>query len=57
MGSVHGRLRLLLAGFVAGGRAAIRAITAAEFDVLPGPPRPGKVQLLREVGVALRGEG
>ncbi|WP_330460862.1 squalene synthase HpnC [Streptomyces sp. NBC_00820] len=57
VGSVHGRLRLLLAGFVAGGRAAIRAITAAEFDVLPGPPRPGKVQLLREVGVALRGEG
>jgi squalene synthase HpnC len=57
VGSVHGRLKLLLAGFVAGGRAAIRAIAAAEYDVLPGPPRPGKVQLLREVGVILRGEG
>ncbi|GGS06490.1 MULTISPECIES: squalene synthase HpnC [Streptomyces] len=57
VGSVHGRLKLLLAGFVAGGRAAIEAITAAGFDVLPGPPRPGKVQLLREVGVILRGEG
>ncbi|MGV9451954.1 squalene synthase HpnC [Streptomyces sp. NPDC003635] len=57
VGSVHGRLRLLLAGFVAGGRAAIRAIAAAEYDVLPGPPKPGKVQLLREVGVTLRGEG
>jgi squalene synthase HpnC len=57
VGSVHGRLKLLLAGFVAGGRAAIQAIAAAEYDVLPGPPKPGKLQLLREVGVALRGEG
>jgi hypothetical protein len=50
-------LKLLLAGFVAGGRAAIRAIAAAEYDVLPGPPKPGKLQLLREVGVTLRGKG
>jgi squalene synthase HpnC len=57
VGSVHGRLKLLLAGFVAGGRAALRAIAAAEHDVLPGPPKPGKLQLLREVGVTLRGEG
>ncbi len=57
VGSVHGRLKLLLAGFVAGGRAAIRAIAAADYDVLPGPPKPGKLQLLREVGVTLRGEG
>ncbi|MGW2046162.1 squalene synthase HpnC [Streptomyces sp. NPDC001858] len=57
VGSVHGRLRLLLAGFVAGGRAAIDAIAAAEYDVLPGPPKPGKLKLLREVGVTLRGEG
>ncbi|XUL92574.1 squalene synthase HpnC [Streptomyces galilaeus] len=57
VGSVHGRLKLLLAGFVAGGRAAIKAIVAAEYDVLPGPPKPGKIQLLREVGVTLRGEG
>ncbi|MFE9448197.1 squalene synthase HpnC [Streptomyces sp. NPDC006739] len=56
VGSVHGRLKLLLAGFVAGGRAAIDAIAAADYDVLPGPPRPGKIQLLREVGVTLRGE-
>ncbi|MET7271949.1 squalene synthase HpnC [Streptomyces flaveolus] len=57
VGSVHGRLRLLLAGFVAGGRAALGAITAAGHDVLPGPPKPGKVRLLREVGATLRGEG
>ena len=56
VGSVHGRLKLLLAGFVAGGRAAVRAITAADFDVLPGPPRPGRLLLLREAGVTLRGE-
>jgi squalene synthase HpnC len=57
VGSVHGRLRLLLAGFVAGGRAALGAITATGHDVLPGPPKPGKVRLLREVGATLRGEG
>ncbi|MFJ5779143.1 squalene synthase HpnC [Streptomyces sp. NPDC093094] len=57
VGSVHGRLKLLLAGFVAGGRAALAAIAAAEHDVLPGPPRPRKLRLLREVGVTLRGEG
>ncbi|QKW10237.1 squalene synthase HpnC [Streptomyces sp. NA04227] len=57
VGSVHGRLRLLLAGFVAGGRAALHAIETAAYDVLPGPPKPTKVRLLREVGVMLRGEG
>ncbi|WP_314219703.1 squalene synthase HpnC [Streptomyces zaehneri] len=57
VGSVHGRLRLLLAGFVAGGSAAIKAIAAAGYDVLPGPPKPGRLRLLREVGVTLRGEG
>ncbi|MEU2602884.1 squalene synthase HpnC [Streptomyces hirsutus] len=55
--SVRGRLKLLLAGFVAGGRAALGAISAAEYDVLPGPPKPGKVRLLREAGTTLRGEG
>ncbi|MCB5906060.1 squalene synthase HpnC [Streptomyces pinistramenti] len=57
VGSVHGRLRLLLAGFVAGGRAALRAIAAADHDVLPGPPKPTKLSLLREVGATLRREG
>ncbi|MFJ3961735.1 squalene synthase HpnC [Streptomyces sp. NPDC090036] len=54
VGSVHGRLRLLLAGFVGGGRAALRAVTAAGFDVLPGPPKPTKAGLLREVAAVLR---
>ncbi|WP_411104522.1 squalene synthase HpnC [Streptomyces sp. cmx-4-9] len=52
--SVHGRLRLLLAGFVGGGRAALRAVSAAGFDVLPGPPKPTKSGLLREVAAVLR---
>ncbi|WP_185923520.1 squalene synthase HpnC [Streptomyces sp. WAC05374] len=60
VGSVHGRLRLLLAGFVGGGHAALDAITAAGHDVLPGPPRAGTAGLLRAVGTVLRrarGEG
>ncbi|MFD3717935.1 squalene synthase HpnC [Streptomyces sp. NPDC058674] len=54
VGSVHGRLRLLLAGFVGGGRAALRAVTDAGFDVLPGPPKPTKSGLIREVAAVLR---
>ncbi|MFF3246678.1 squalene synthase HpnC [Streptomyces sp. NPDC002870] len=54
VGSVHGRLRLLLAGFVAGGRAALTAVAAAGYDVLPGPPKPTKAHRLREVGAVLR---
>ncbi|MEU5000063.1 squalene synthase HpnC [Streptomyces sp. NPDC021622] len=57
VGSVHGRLKVLLAGFVAGGRAAVSAIAVAGYDVLPGPPKPTKLRLLREVGAVLRGEG
>ncbi|BDH13691.1 phytoene synthase [Streptomyces hygroscopicus] len=57
VGSVHGRLKLLLAGFVGGGRAALQAVAAADHDVLPGPPKPTKLSLLREVGATLRREG
>ncbi|MFE0192169.1 squalene synthase HpnC [Streptomyces sp. NPDC059008] len=57
VGSVHGRLKLLLAGFVAGGRAALQAVAAAEHDVLPGPPKPTKLSLMRELAAALRREG
>lgn len=55
VGSVHGRLKLLLAGFVAGGSAALQAVSAAGFDVLPGPPKATKFGLLRETGAVLRG--
>ncbi|WP_411574742.1 squalene synthase HpnC [Streptomyces fradiae] len=58
--SVHGRLRLLLTGFVAGGHAALDALRAARYDVLPGPPRASGHHLLRRAGAvwrAARGEG
>ncbi|MEU2822642.1 squalene synthase HpnC [Streptomyces bacillaris] len=54
VGSVDGRLRILLAGFVGGGRSALTAISAAGFDVLPGPPKPTKPSMLRQVAVVLR---
>ncbi|MBQ0985842.1 squalene synthase HpnC [Streptomyces sp. F63] len=57
VGSVSGRLKLLLAGFVAGGRAALAAIAAAGHDVLPGPPRPTRTALLRAAAATLRREG
>ncbi|MDB1089786.1 squalene synthase HpnC [Streptomyces sp. ACA25] len=54
VGSVRGRLRLLLAGFVGGGRAAARAITKARYDVLAGPPKPTRAGLLYAAGTTLR---
>lgn len=57
VGSVRGRLRLLLAGFVGGGRAALKAVEGAEYDVLAGSPKATKPGLLREVGSTLRREG
>jgi squalene synthase HpnC len=57
VGSVTGRLKLLLAGFVGGGRAALSAVAAARYDVLPGPPKATKSGLLRAVGATLRREG
>jgi squalene synthase HpnC len=55
--SVRGRLRLLLAGFVGGGRAALRAVEDAGYDVLASSPKATKPVLLREVGSTLRREG
>ncbi|MER5205470.1 squalene synthase HpnC [Streptomyces sp. NPDC002825] len=53
VGSVHGRLRLLLAGFTAGGLAALDAVTDAGYDVLAGPPKPTKPSLMRQAGAVL----
>ncbi|WP_049573366.1 squalene synthase HpnC [Streptomyces sp. SBT349] len=49
-----GRLRLLLAGFIGGGRAAAEAIADAEYDVLAGPPTASRSALLRAVATTLR---
>jgi len=37
--SLRGRARLAIAGFVAGGRAALDAIALASYDVMGGAPR------------------
>jgi squalene synthase HpnC len=43
----HGRIRLLIAGFLGGGRATLKALANADYDVLNAPPRAGKASLLR----------
>ena len=53
---LRGRPRLGVAGFVAGGRAALDAIEAAGYDVLAGAPRAGRrARLLTFAGIALTG--
>jgi squalene synthase HpnC len=42
VGRLRGRARIAVAGYVGGGRAALDAITAADYDVLAGPPRAGR---------------
>jgi squalene synthase HpnC len=44
---LHGRARIAIAGYVAGGRAALDAIAAADFDVLGAAPRASRGQRLR----------
>jgi squalene synthase HpnC len=53
--SVRGRLRFALAGFVAGGNAALDAIAARGNDPLLGPPKPSATAVARHMSVALRG--
>ncbi|MER5351402.1 squalene synthase HpnC [Kitasatospora sp. NPDC002551] len=45
VGTVRGRLRLLLAGFTAGGYAALAAVEDAGYDVLAQQPKPDKRRL------------
>lgn len=53
VGTLRGEARLLVAGFVGGGRAAIGAIRAAGHDVLAGAPRPSRRQIATEAVRAL----
>lgn len=46
LGTLRGYGRLAVAGFVAGGRAALDAIESADGDVLRGAPRPGRARML-----------
>ncbi|MGZ4461364.1 MAG: squalene synthase HpnC [Gaiellaceae bacterium] len=49
LGLLEGRARLAVSGYIGGGRAALAALVAAEYDVLRGPPRAGKLARLRSV--------
>jgi squalene synthase HpnC len=49
IGTLRGRPALAVAAFVAGGRAALRAIERAGFDVLSGAPRASKAALAVEL--------
>jgi squalene synthase HpnC len=52
IGSLRGAARAAVAGYVAGGRAALAAITAADHDVLRATPRPGKRRTAGELALA-----
>jgi squalene synthase HpnC len=49
VGTLRGGARLAVAGYLAGGRAALAAIRAQEHDVLRGTPRPRKQRLAGEL--------
>ncbi|HXW44616.1 MAG TPA: squalene synthase HpnC [Streptosporangiaceae bacterium] len=49
IGTLHGAPRAAVAGYVAGGRAALAAIAAAGYDVLASTPRPGKGRTAAEM--------
>jgi squalene synthase HpnC len=53
VGQLRGWARLAVAGYLAGGRAALAALAAARYDVLTVTPRPGKIRTMRELISAL----
>jgi squalene synthase HpnC len=53
IGTLRGAARLAVAGYLAGGRAALAAIAAADYDVLAATPKPGSGKTLAELGLAV----
>jgi squalene synthase HpnC len=51
----HGRVRVAVAGFVAGGRAAADAIERSGYDVLRSAPRATRTMVLRHIMGLVRG--
>jgi squalene synthase HpnC len=49
VGTLRGAARLAVAGYVAGGRAALAAIERHHYDVLASTPKPGKPKLAAEL--------
>jgi len=52
VGTLRGAARAAVAGYVAGGRAALAAIEAADYDVMAVTPRPGKARTVAELVLA-----
>ena len=52
VGSLRGSARAAVSGFVAGGRAALAAIAAADHDVLSATPRPRRRRVIGELASA-----
>jgi squalene synthase HpnC len=52
IGTLRGAARAAVAGYVAGGRAALAAIQAADYDVLAVTPRPSKARTVMELATA-----
>jgi squalene synthase HpnC len=46
IGTLHGAARIAVAGYLAGGRAALKAIADNDFDVLKSTPKPSKADTL-----------
>ncbi len=54
IGDLHGRVKVAVAAFLAGGRANADAIEAARYDVLAATPRAGRARLLLALAQSLR---
>jgi squalene synthase HpnC len=52
IGTLRGSARAAVAGYVAGGRAALAAIAASDHDVLAATPRPSKWRVAAELTLA-----
>ena len=53
VGQLHGAARVAVAGYVAGGRAALAAIARAGYDVLAATPKPAKSRTIRALASTL----
>jgi len=51
---LHGRPKLAVAAFIAGGHSALDAIVRAHYDVLAGPPRAGRARRALALAATLR---
>jgi phytoene/squalene synthetase len=52
-GQLRGAARVAVAGYIAGGRAALAAIAGAGYDVLAATRKPTKSRTVRELAVTL----